>query len=157
MSGPQRVSQSNLRQGAVYLCVGLLWGMLVPATTFPRLAVGAHIQLTAHGVMFLAAGLLIAHLGLGAGKWQARILVAAPWLTWLLMLSEIANAWWGAHNILPVAAQQANAPGAVAWQEGIVTAAHVGGAIVQLVYWLTILRALFITTSTARVPPDASA
>lgn len=47
-----QVSRSNLRQGAFYMLVGLLWGMVIPASSFPRLALGVHIQLTAHGVMF---------------------------------------------------------------------------------------------------------
>jgi hydroxylaminobenzene mutase len=58
MSDLFHVSRSNLRQGAVYMLVGLVWGMVVPASPFPRLALGAHIQLTAHGVMFLLPVLL---------------------------------------------------------------------------------------------------
>ena len=143
MIGPSRVSRSNLRQGAVYMMVGLVWGMAVGATPFPRLALGAHLQLTAHGVMFLVAGLVISHLGLGAGRASRAILTAAPWLTWPVMLTEMANAWWGTRNMLPIAAQQAGAPGAAGWQEAIVTAAHVIGAAVLLVYWGTILGGLF--------------
>ena len=143
MNGPQRVSRSNLRQGAVYMMVGLIWGMAVPATSFPRLALGAHVQLTAHGAMFLVAGLVIWHLGLGTGSLPARILIAGPWLTWPVMLTEMANSWWGTRNTLPIAAQQAGATGATAWQEGIVTAAHVIGAVVLLVYWGTILFGLY--------------
>jgi hypothetical protein len=62
MSGLSRASLSNLRQGAVYMLVGLVWGMVVPAAPYPRLALTAHVQLTANGVMFLVAGLVIAHL-----------------------------------------------------------------------------------------------
>ena len=114
MTEPQRVSRSNLCQGAVYMMVGLIWGMAVPATSFPRLALGAHLQLTAHGAMFLVAGLVISHLGLGAGRLPGRILIAGPWLTWPVMLTEMANAWWGTRNMLPIAAQRAGAPGAAA-------------------------------------------
>jgi hydroxylaminobenzene mutase len=66
------VSRSNLRQGAVYMLVGLVWGMVIPASPFPRLALAAHIQLTAHGVMFLVAGLVILHLPIVAGSVPAR-------------------------------------------------------------------------------------
>jgi hydroxylaminobenzene mutase len=137
------VSRSNLRQGAVYMLVGLVWGMVIPASPFPRLALGAHIQLTAHGAMFLVAGLVILHLPLAAGGVSARILVAGPWLTWPVMLTEMANAWWGARYTLPIAAGQAGATGAVVWQETIVTVAHVLGAIVLLVYWGVVLAGLF--------------
>ena len=143
MTDLQRVSSSNLRQGAVYMMVGLIWGMAVPAASFPRLALGAHIQLTAHGAMFLVAGLVISHLGLGTGRLPGRILIAGPWLTWPVMLTEMANAWWGTRDMLPIAAQQAGAPGAAAWQEGMVTVAHLIGAVVLLVYWGTILWGLF--------------
>lgn len=143
MTQPERVSRSNLRQGAVYMIVGLAWGMAIPATSFPRLALGAHIQLTAHAVMFLVAGLVIAHLRLGEGRFARSILLAGPWLTWPVMLTEMANAWWGTRNMLPIAALQASAPGAAPWQEGMVTAAHLLGAVVLLIYWSTILRSLF--------------
>lgn len=143
MSASERVGRSNLRQGAVYIIVGLVWGMAVPETPFPRLALGAHIQLTAHGVMFLVAGLMVLHLGLGHGRASRLILVGGPWLTWPVMLSEMANAWWGARRILPIAAQQAGATGAEPWQEAIVSGAHLIGALVILVYWGTILGGLF--------------
>jgi hydroxylaminobenzene mutase len=125
------------------MLVGLVWGMVIPASPFPRLALGAHIQLTAHGVMFLVAGLVILRLPIVAGSVSARILVAGPWLTWPVMLTEIANAWWGARNTLPIAAEQAGATGAVAWQESVVTVAHVVGAVVLVVYWGVIVAGLF--------------
>jgi hydroxylaminobenzene mutase len=125
------------------MLVGLVWGMAIPSTPFPRLALAAHIQLTANGVMFLVAGLVISHLTSAIGGVSARILVAGPWLTWPVMLTEMANAWWGARNMLPIAAGQAGAAGALAWQEGVVTAAHAIGAVVLFVYWGVILVGLF--------------
>ena len=136
-------SRSNLRQGAVYMLVGLIWGMVVPATTFPRLALTAHIQLTANGIMFLFAGLVILRLPIAKSSMSAKILVAGPWLTWLVMLSEMANAWWGTRNMLPIAAGQAGAVGAEAWQETAVTVAHLIGALVLIVYWGVIVAGLF--------------
>jgi hypothetical protein len=99
----------------------------------------AHIQLTANGVMFLVAGLVILRLAIAKGGVSARILVAGPWLTWPVLLTEMANAWWGARNMLPIAAGQAGATGAEAWQEGAVTVAHLLGALVLVVYWGVIL------------------
>ena len=125
------------------MLAGLVWGMVVPASPFPRLALGAHIQLTAHGVMFLVAGLVILHLPVARSNLSARILVAGPWLTWPVMLTEMANGWWGARNTLPIAAGQAGAAGAEAWQESAVTVAHLIGALVLLVYWGVILAGLF--------------
>ncbi|MEI8383593.1 MAG: hypothetical protein WCJ09_25985 [Planctomycetota bacterium] len=143
MSELSPVSRSNLRQGAVYMLVGLVWGMVIPASPFPRLALGAHIQLTAHGVMFLVAGLVILHLPFAKGGVMAKILIAGPWLTWPVMLTEMANGWWGARKTLPIAAGQAGAAGAEPWQEAIVTVAHLIGAAVLIVYWGVIVAGLF--------------
>jgi hydroxylaminobenzene mutase len=138
-----RASRSNLRQGAVYMLVGLLWGFLVPASLFPRLALGAHIQLTAHGVMFLVAGLVLQHLRSPKGSMMEKILIAAPWLTWPVMLTEMANGWWGASKTLPIAAGQAGATGSQPWQENIIAATHLVGGIVLIAYWSVIAAALF--------------
>lgn len=133
------VSRSILRQGAVYMLVGLIWGMVIPATPFPRLALGAHIQLTVHGVMFLVAGLVILHLPKTTGSASAKILTAGPWLTWPVMLSEMANAWWGTLKMLPISAEQAGAKGAEAWQEYVVTVTHLIGAVGLIAFWGVIL------------------
>jgi hydroxylaminobenzene mutase len=68
--------------------------------------------------MFLVAGLVIAHLGLGADAFSRRILISGPWLAWPIALTEMANAWWGSGTMFPIAAQQAGASGAAPWQEG---------------------------------------
>lgn len=138
-----QVSRSNLRQGAIYMLVGLLWGMVIPASSFPRLALGAHIQLTAHGVMFLVAGLVMLHLRIAESGWSARILTAGPWLTWPVMLTEMANGWWGARKTLPIAAEQARALGAAPWQETIVTLTHLIGAVALVAYWGVMVAGLF--------------
>jgi hypothetical protein len=93
--------------------------------------------------MYLVADLVISHLPVARGSLSSRILIAAPWLTWPVMLSEMANGWWGARNMPPIAATQAGASGAAGWQEGIVTAAHLLGALVLVAYWGIILVGLF--------------
>jgi hydroxylaminobenzene mutase len=147
MSELSPVSRLNLRQGAVYVLVGLVWGMVIPASPFPRLALGAHIQLTAHGVMFLVAGLVMLHLPFGEGGVSSKILAAGPWLTWPVMLTEMANGWWGARKTLPIAAGQAGAVGAEPWQETVVTVAHLIGAVVLIAYWVVIVAGLFRASS----------
>ena len=152
-----QVSRSNLRQGAVYMLVGLVWGLVIPASPFPRLALGAHIQLTAHGVMFLVAGLVMLHLPSAKGGVSAIILTAGPWLTWPVMLTEMANGWWGTRKSLTIAAGQAGAPGAEPWQETIVTISHLIGAVILIVYWGVILAGLFRApvkgSESASLPP----
>lgn len=72
------------------------------------------------------------HLRVAESGWSARILTAGPWLTWPVMLTEMANGWWGARKALPLAAEQSGALGAASWQEAIVSLSHLIGAIRQL-------------------------
>ena len=65
-------------------------------------------------------------------------MVVATWLTWLMTLSEVANAWWGTNHTLPLAAGAAGAKGGAAWQELIVTLCHVAAAL-GLVFSLSVV------------------
>jgi (hydroxyamino)benzene mutase len=56
-------------------------------------------------------------------------MVVSAWLTWLMALSEAANAWWGANQMLPVAAREAGAAGAAPWQELVVKLCHIPAAL----------------------------
>jgi hydroxylaminobenzene mutase len=148
----EHVGLSNVRQGAAYMVVGLLWGGVLEKTPFPGLALTAHIQLVAQGLLFLVAGLVIQRFGLGSGHASRVVLVGTPWLTWPVVLSEMANAWWGTRETLPIAARQAGATGGAQWQEQIVAAAHFVGALVMLAYWVVILGGLFARPKAA--PPE---
>ena len=55
--------------------------------------------------------------------------MASAWLTWLMVLSEVANSWWGTNQLLPIAAKQAGATGAGPWQELIVKLCHIPAAL----------------------------
>jgi hypothetical protein len=64
-----------------------------------------------------------------AGPRSVLVILVSAWLTWLVPLSEAANAWWGANQMLPIAAKQAGAAGAAAWQEAVVKLCHLPAAI----------------------------
>jgi hypothetical protein len=63
------------------------------------------------------------------GPVAVRVMVVTAWLTWFMALSEVANAWWGANQMLPIAARQAGAMGAKPWQELVVKLGHVPAAL----------------------------
>jgi hydroxylaminobenzene mutase len=50
--------------------VGLVWGLFVPATPFPRLALGAHVQFVTNGILFIviATPLLALRTASGGGR-----------------------------------------------------------------------------------------
>ncbi len=118
-----------LIHGLALILAGLLWGFAPSLTPYPRLAVGAHIQFETNGLLFVVLGILLLKLPHSVGDKVVWVIVVSAWLTWLMALSEVANAWWGANQMLPVAAGQAGAAGAVPWQELVVKLCHVPAAL----------------------------
>jgi hydroxylaminobenzene mutase len=118
-----------LMQGLALILAGLLWGFAASLTPYPRLAVGAHIQFETNGLLFVVLGILVLALPHRVGGKSVLVIAISAWLTWLMALSEVANAWWGANQMLPVAAGQAGATGAAPWQELVVKLCHVSAAL----------------------------
>jgi len=129
MTTIQAGGKQILIHGLALILAGLLWGFAPGLTPWPRLAVGAHIQFETNGLLFLVFGILLLALPHRVGAGAVRVIVVSAWLTWLMALSEVANAWWGANQMLPVAAAQAGAPGAAAWQELAVKLCHIPAAL----------------------------
>lgn len=118
-----------LMQGLALILAGLLWGFAPPLTPYPRLAVGAHIQFESSGLLFVVLGILVLALPHRIGGKSVLVLAISAWLTWLMALSEVANAWWGTNQMLPVAAGQAGAKGGAPWQELVVRLCHIPAAL----------------------------
>jgi (hydroxyamino)benzene mutase len=128
-----------LVHGLAFMGAGLAWGLVVPHTPYPRLAMGAHIQLTGSGLLFLVAALLLLTAPHSVGRKSIAVMQLAAWLTWLMALSEVANSWWGTNQTLPIAASQAGATGGLPWQETVVKVAHMGAATALLVAWVLLI------------------
>jgi hydroxylaminobenzene mutase len=118
-----------LVHGLALVLVGLVFGFALPLAPYPRLALGAHIQFVTNGLLFVLLALVVLKLPCCAGPKTVRVLVISAWLTWLMALSEAANAWWGANQMLPIVAQQAGATGAAPWQELVVKLCHLPAAV----------------------------
>lgn len=130
-----RGSRRILMHGLALVMVGLLLGMVVPATPHPRLALGAHIQFITNGMLILAMATLLLTLPHRVGAKSLRIMEASACFTWLMAISEVANAWWGTKQTLPIAASQAGVSGGERWQELVVTLAHLGAGVGLIVAW----------------------
>ena len=135
----QRGSRQILIHGLSMVLVGLVWGLVVPNTPFPRLAVGAHIQLVENGLLFVVLATLLLALPHRVGRTSVWVMVLAAWLTWSMALSEVANAWWGTNRVLPIAARQGGATGGAPWQESVVTFTHIGAALALIAAWVLLL------------------
>jgi (hydroxyamino)benzene mutase len=128
-------SRQMLIHGAVLVLVGLVWGLVVPGTPHPRLALGAHIQLVTNGMLFIILATALLSHPHSVGIQSVRVMILAAWLTWAMALSEVANAWWGTTQMLPIAASQAGVSGAAAWQERVVQVTHIGAGLALIVAW----------------------
>lgn len=128
-----------LVHGMVFILVGLLWGLVVPHTPYPRLALGAHIQFEQSGILFMILGILLPTLPHGVGSKSVCVMLLAVWLTWIMAFSEVANAWWGTIQMLPIAGHEAGATGGMAWQELVVKLTHILAGVGLIVAWILLI------------------
>lgn len=124
-----------LMHGLSLVFAGLLWGLAVPLTPHPRLALVAHIQFEVNGLLLLAMGTLLLALPHRAGPKSLRVMEIAAWLVWPMILSQIANAWWGTTRALPIAGAQAGVTGGAPWQEALVYGAHGLASVGLIAAW----------------------
>ncbi len=125
--------------GMGLILVGLVWGFVVPATPFPRLALTAHIQLVSNGLLFIVLATLLLTLPHQVGSKSLAVMQLAVGLTWVMALSEMANAWWGTNQMLPIAAQQAGATGGLPWHELIIKLTHVAAGFALVIAWILLM------------------
>ena len=118
-----------LIHGLALILAGLVFGFAPPLTPYPRLALGAHIQFVTNGMLIVVLALVVLKVPHSAGPKTVRVILVSAWLTWFMALSEAANAWWGTNQMLPIAAKQAGAAGATAWQEAVVKLCHLPAAL----------------------------
>ena len=132
-------SRQILMHGMALILVGLLWGLAVPATPHPRLALGAHIQFEINGMLLIVMATALLALPHAIGRKSILVMIVAAWLTWAMALSEVANAWWGTLQTLPIAGSQAGVTGGQAWQELMVKLAHIGAGLGLIAAWTLLL------------------
>ncbi len=141
-------SKQILIHGMTFILVGLLWGLVVPHTPYPRLALGAHIQFEGSGILYIVVAILLLKLPNRVGRKSIAVMLLSVWLTWAMALSEVGNAWWGTIQMLPIAGHQAGATGGTPWQELIVKLAHILAGLGLIAAW-TLLIIGFVKTPLA--------
>ncbi len=149
----QSGGQQVLIHGMALVLVGLVWGLVVPHTPHPRLALGAHIQFVTNGMLLIVLAVLLLKLPNRVGPKSVWMMVLAAWLTWPMALSEAANAWWGTTQMLPIVASQAGVTGGQAWQELLVKLSHIAAGLVLIGAWALLL-AGFVKTQTGTESDD---
>jgi hydroxylaminobenzene mutase len=134
LNAPPR-SRQILIHGLFMVMTGLLWGVAIPHTPFPRLALSAHIQFLTSGIIYLLMSILLFTLPHRVGPRSTAVMLLSVWLTWGMATSEAFNSFWGTTHILPIVAAQARANGGTPWQENVETVAHVVAALGLLASW----------------------
>jgi hydroxylaminobenzene mutase len=137
--GVQSGGRQILIHGMALVLVGLVWGFFVPMVPYPRLALGAHIQFETNGILFIILGILLLKVPHCVGSKSVWVILVSAWCTWLMAVSEAANAWWGASEMLPIAASQAGATGAEPWKELVMKLSHIPAAIGLILSWTLLL------------------
>jgi hydroxylaminobenzene mutase len=149
-------SRHILVHGLLLVMVGLLWGFVVPHTPYPRLALGAHLQFIANGLLIIVMAAMLLKLPHNVGPKSAGAMLLAAWLIWPMVLSEAANAWWGTTQMLPIAASQASATGGAAWHELVVKLTHMAAGLGLVAAW-GLLVAGFVKKAAAAGTPNGVA
>ena len=128
-----------LIHGMTFILVGLVWGLVVPHTPFPRLALTAHIQFENSGLLFMVAAIILLKVPHGVGRKSMAVMLLSVWLTWAMALSEVGNAWWGTMQLLPIAGHQAGAMGGTPWQEVAVKLTHISSGLGLIATWALLI------------------
>lgn len=135
----QNRARQILIHGLALVLVGIVWGLVIPHTPFPRLALSAHIQAVLNGMLFTLMAVLLLTLPHAVSARSALVMLVAACLTWLTVISEIANAWWGTAGTLSIAAQQAGASGGALWQEQFVKLTHIPAILGLIIAWILLI------------------
>ncbi|KIM20515.1 hypothetical protein M408DRAFT_30298 [Serendipita vermifera MAFF 305830] len=118
-------STNLIKSGVTLQLFGLLWGLYVPSTPFPRLALSAHLHSMTNGALLTVVGLVLRQTDLlTLNPLQSSIVTWGLNTAWISIASKCANAYWGTANTLPITAKVANAVGGLEWQEMIVLVSH---------------------------------
>jgi len=150
-----RGSKQILIHGMSLVLVGLIWGLVVPHTTYPRLALSAHIGFEGNGVLFIVVAVLLLKLPHAAGRITIGTMLLAVWLIWIMMISEVANSWWGTTQILPIAARQAGATGGTPGQELFVKVAHIVAGLALIIAWILLMIGFIKPATTVPVQQES--
>ena len=91
-----------LQSGALLLTTGFVFGMFVHSTKYPRIALSAHINILQHGLLSIAAGLILRTEAVKLDEWQVWVVFVAHLYSWFVNFVSACNAWWGASKTTPI-------------------------------------------------------
>src|SRR5271170_8013213 len=98
MSQPA-IAVSLMQSGSILLTGSFLLGVFIPATPYPRIALSTHVNALQHGLLSIAAGLILRDNGLvNLTHWQVWTVAVAHYYLWVINGMSLANSWWGTNK-----------------------------------------------------------
>jgi len=85
-----------LKNGSLLVLAGLCWGTMIQSTPHPRIALSTHMTLLQHGMLNIAAGLILNIGAIELNGVQMWIVTVPHLILWAVHVIGVANASWGA-------------------------------------------------------------
>jgi hypothetical protein len=94
---------SLLQSGAILLATGFAWGIFIPHTRYPRIALSTHVNMIQHGLLSIAAGYILRDKDLVTmSEWQFWTVAIAHYYLWAINIVSAMNTWWGTNKALVI-------------------------------------------------------
>jgi hypothetical protein len=88
-----------LKSGSLFLATGFFWGIFIPKTPYPRIALSVHMNMIQHGLLSIAAGTILYQHGLvELSPWQIYMIGFPHYYLWLSDFVTLCNCWWGTNK-----------------------------------------------------------
>ena len=95
------LSVGLLKSGSLFLATGFFWGIFIPKTPYPRIALSLHMNMIQHGFLSIAAGMILYQHGLvELSTWQIYMVGLPHYYLWVLDFVALCNCWWGTNKAL---------------------------------------------------------
>lgn len=92
-----------LQSGSLLLATSFLWGIFIPRTPHPRIALSNHVSMIQYSFLSIAAGLILYQRGLvNLTEWQVWLVTLSHLYLWPLSFVAVLNTWWGTNKTLTI-------------------------------------------------------
>ena len=123
-----------IKNGTLLITSGLVWGLFIHRTPYPRIALSTHLTLLQHGLLNVAAAVILKFYLIELNPYLSWAVIIPHFALWGVHACGFANAWWGSDrtwkivlplvkHVNPQMADEAGAPGTAPWKATIVALA----------------------------------
>lgn len=97
----QALSRHLLRSGAIMFLGGLIFGLTIYSSQYPRIALYVHVEGTSYGHSLITIGLMISQVAFVGRleRWELFVIWLSQITAWPMWLSQIAQSFWGTNQM----------------------------------------------------------